>query len=101
MHQRAAACYENAGQWDDALDHALDAQEFSVAARLLTANADEYFRQNQLDILHKWLVRFPQEWRMEKLAPLVARLEQALHPVASISSIHPQAHPLVSSHTQW
>lgn len=38
---------------------------------------------------------------MEKLAPLVVRLEQALHPVASVSSAHPQTHPLVSSHTQW
>jgi len=99
LHQRAAICYENTGQWDDALDHALAAEEFSVAARLLTTNADECFRQDQLDILHKWLERFPHKWRTGELASLVVRLEQALHPVTAVLSAPSRS--LVSSRTQW
>ncbi len=99
LHQRAATCYEHAGQWDHALDHALAAEEFAVAARLLTANADECFRCDQLDILHKWLARFPHEWRTGALAPLVARLEQALRPVAT--AVSGPARSFVSSRTRW
>src|SRR5262245_19734611 len=43
LHRRAAELYEHLGQWDQAIDHALEAGEFTVAARLLTANASESF----------------------------------------------------------
>lgn len=98
-HQRAAACYEQAGQWAHALDHALAAEEFSVAARLFTANADECFHQDQLDILHNWLARFPHEWRIGALAPLVTRLELALRPAMAVQSASPRV--FVSSRVQW
>ncbi|NOT56978.1 MAG: cyclic nucleotide-binding domain-containing protein [Deltaproteobacteria bacterium] len=99
LHQRAAVCYEQVGQWDDALDHALAADEFSVAARLLTTHVDECFQHDQLDILHKWLARFPLEWRTGALASLGTRLEQALRPATTGQSAPPRV--LVSSRTQW
>ena len=101
LHRRAAELYEQAGQWDQAIDHALEAGEFATAARLMRVNADESFAKGQLDVLHKWLERFPQKQREDELAPLVLRLERALHPAAPVPATHPQTRPSLSPRMRW
>jgi anion transporter len=101
LHQRAAEFYEHAGRWDQAIDHALEAGELTIAARLLMANADESLAKGQLDVLRKWLERFPQKQRQDELAPLILRLEQALHPAASIPVTLPRTRPSLSPQMRW
>lgn len=100
LHQHAAELYEHAGQWDQAIDHALEAEEFAVAARLLLANADESLAKGQLDVLRKWLERFPPERREGELVSLVLRLEQALRPT-SVSLALEHSRPFLSPQLRW
>ena len=101
LHRRAAELYDQAGQWDQAIDHALEAEEFTIAARLLMANADESLAKGQLDVLHKWLERFPQKQREDELEPLASRLEQALHPTAPIPITQSRTRPSFSPQMRW
>jgi DASS family divalent anion:Na+ symporter len=78
LHRRAAGLYECVGQWDQAIDHYLDAAEFAAAAQLLAAHADETFAAERFDLLRKWLDRFPENVLSNGLVPLRQRMEQRL-----------------------
>ncbi len=80
LHRHAAGLYEKADQWDQAIDHYLDAEEFSAAAHLLAAHADEIFAAERFDLLRKWLTRLPERLLSDGLAALTERLEQTLRP---------------------
>jgi CRP-like cAMP-binding protein len=80
LHARAALLYEKAGQWDYAIDHYLEAEDFPTAARLLVKHADETFRDGRLDLLRKWLGRVPAEILNDGLAPVNEKLEKHLRP---------------------
>ena len=69
-----------AGQWDQAIDHYLDAEEFPAAAHLLAAHADEIFAAERFDLLRKWLTRLPERLLSDGLAAITDRLEQTLRP---------------------
>jgi anion transporter len=81
FHRRAAELYERAGQWDQAIDHYLDAEEFAAAARLLAVHADETFDTGRFDLLRRWLSRLPEHALDNGLATLDERIEQKLRPV--------------------
>jgi DASS family divalent anion:Na+ symporter len=81
LHGRVAELYESAGQWDQAIDHYLDAEDFAAAARLLAVHADETFDTGRFDLLRKWLSRLPAHTLDNGLATLNERIEQKLHPV--------------------
>ena len=82
LHGCAARAYHDAGQWQAAIDHFLDAEDFSTAARLISAQQDESLAAGDLDGLRKRLARFPHAMLAYDLAPLQTRLERALHPQA-------------------
>jgi len=81
FHRRAAELYERAGQWDQAIDHYLDAEDFAAAARLLAVHADETFDTGRFDLLRRWLSRLPEHALDNGLATLDERIEQKLRPV--------------------
>ncbi len=81
LHGRAAELYERAGQWDQAIDHYLDAEDFVAAARLLAVHADETFDAGRFDLLRKWLGRLPAHALDNGLATLSEQIEQKLHPM--------------------
>ncbi len=81
LHGRAAELYERAGQWDQAIDHYLDAEDFAAAARLLAVHADETLAANRFDLLRKWLSRLPAHVLDNGFATLNEQIEQRLHPV--------------------
>ena len=68
LYQRAASLYEAGGQWDLAVDHHLDAEEYAAAAQLLIAHADEAIAAERFDLLRKWLDRFPVDFVAGPLA---------------------------------
>ncbi len=86
LHKHAAEICERAGHWDQAIDHYLDAEEFSTAGQLLIAHAEESFATGRLDLLHKWLDRLPTSLHDDGLVALAHRLRQALHPEQPVSS---------------
>lgn len=80
LHRRAAELYEQAGRWDQAINHYLDAEEFRVAAQLLAAHVDKVFTTSRFDLLRSWLNRLPEHVIAGVLPALPERMEQALHP---------------------
>ncbi|HXG18375.1 MAG TPA: SLC13 family permease [Methylomirabilota bacterium] len=86
LQQHAAALYEAAGRWDQALDHYLNVEAFSAAARLLAAHAEETFVAGRLDLLRKWLDRFPQTYSVGELARIRERLQHETQERESLSS---------------
>jgi anion transporter len=89
LYQRAAALYETHGQWAQAIDHYLDAEELEPAARLLTAHAEEAFHNQRFDLLRKWFARFPLEYQAERLSEIRQRTSYEGHTVDS--SVPPTA----------
>jgi anion transporter len=102
LHARAALLYEKAGQWDHAIDHYLEAEDFPAAARLLAGHADETFRDGRLDLLRKWLDRLPAEILNDGLAPVNERLEKHLRPAeAADTSALPRQRFNRSQVSEW
>jgi LuxR family maltose regulon positive regulatory protein len=59
LHRRASAWYEDEGNHDDAIRHALDAQDLQGAARLVEQNALRLLIHSELTTLIKWLDALP------------------------------------------
>jgi LuxR family maltose regulon positive regulatory protein len=60
LHRRAARWYEDNGAIEDAVDHALAAQDYALAGRLLTAHAERLFwHHSQIITLARWLGQLP------------------------------------------
>lgn len=83
LYQRAANLYEENGQWTQAIDHYLDAEELAPAAQLLITHADEAFAEQRFDLLRKWLDRFPPEYQADRLSEIRQRTLAAGHTVES------------------
>ena len=79
LHARAARAYEAAGDWQQALDHYLDAEEWPTAAQQITAHADDALRAGNLELLRRRLARFPRDGQFKGLEALRERLAIALH----------------------
>jgi len=59
LHRRAGAWYEGEGYVDEAISHALAAQDLEGAARLVEQNALQLFVHSELTTLTKWLDALP------------------------------------------
>jgi DASS family divalent anion:Na+ symporter len=97
LHQHAAALYEAAGRWDQALDHYLDVKAFSAAARLLTAHAEEALAAGRLDLLRKWLDRFPQTYSGGVLASIREQLQYNAQEHESLATGMPSRRARISA----
>ncbi len=70
LHSRASRWYEENGIVDRAVEHALKAQDYDRAARLVEASADDLWKQGEHARLLKWLQALPDEQIRSRL-PLV------------------------------
>jgi LuxR family transcriptional regulator, maltose regulon positive regulatory protein len=62
LHQRASAWYEQQALWPEAIHHALAAEDFARAARLIEAVGISLFAQTSIQhALHRWLATLPAE----------------------------------------
>ncbi len=61
LHRRASEWHERNGLVPSAIDHALSAQDFKRAARLIAASADETFRRAEFTTLDRWMKALPEE----------------------------------------
>ena len=63
LHIRASEWYEQNGFTDEAIEHALRADDYKRAANLIEEQADAIWGQGAHNRLWRWLVRLPDEWR--------------------------------------
>ena len=61
LHGRAAAWFERQGLIDEAMLHAIAAEDFDWAARLVEGHMGEILRREEGVILHQWLSALPEE----------------------------------------
>ncbi len=63
LHQRAAGWYEQAGAVEPAIEHALAAEDYTHAGRLLDTHARQMAMEGRLFTVERWLSRLPQSRR--------------------------------------
>jgi ATP/maltotriose-dependent transcriptional regulator MalT len=61
LHRRASEWLERAGQTPEAIDHALFAQDFERAARLVAQAAEAAMMRSQLATLRRWVEALPDD----------------------------------------
>jgi ATP/maltotriose-dependent transcriptional regulator MalT len=62
LHTRASEWYEQNGSPDQAIHHALEAQDWERAASLVEQAARAAFFNGQLTTLSRWIETLPEEW---------------------------------------
>jgi LuxR family maltose regulon positive regulatory protein len=67
LHRRAAAWYEGAGLPEDAIHHALAAQEFAWVGRLILDHAEARLARGEMTLLLRWLAALPEPWLQSQL----------------------------------
>jgi len=95
LHQRASHWYEKNGNKEKAIRHALAAQDYDLAARLIELFADSFNRQGRFVTLNHWLEEIPNDTilthpylnilssRILALSGKLSAAEQQLQTVAS------------------
>jgi len=66
LHDQASEWYEQNGFADEAIEHALHADDFERAARLLEEHADAMWTHSEHAKLRRWLARLPGEVVLRK-----------------------------------
>jgi LuxR family maltose regulon positive regulatory protein len=62
LHRQASEWYERQGFADEAMEHALSAEDFERAARLVEGHADTIWQSGEHTKLWRWLEGLPAEW---------------------------------------
>lgn len=61
LHRRASLWYESQGREVPAIDHALGAQDYDHALRLLSLHADDLLGQGRMRLLQRWFASLPDD----------------------------------------
>jgi len=62
LHRRASEWHEQNELLNEAIDHALHAQDFERAVHLIEGVAETYWERAQVTELRSWLAKLPSEW---------------------------------------
>lgn len=92
LHRRAAEFYEAQGQWHEAIAHALEARDFSTAARLMEQTAEQFWVHGEAATLARWVMALPEEREHARLVLTTALY--LLHPI-----MHTAQEQLAGVHT--
>lgn len=61
LHLRASQWYEQSGMIDEAVDHALRAEDFQLAASIMERNIGDLFKNGGIQLALTWLKKIPEE----------------------------------------
>lgn len=64
-HRKASLWYESNGHHTQAINHAIRAEDFSLASSLIIANNEVFFKRSDLHSLRLWFDQIPEEAGME------------------------------------
>ena len=67
LHRRASRWYEQNGLLDEAIKHALAAQDFEGAAHLVEGDAEEILARGEVSLLVGWVEALPEELMRSRL----------------------------------
>jgi len=65
LHQRASRWYARAGMTNEAIRHALSAEDYALAVDLLENHAMEMIAQGYTKTVNEWVEAIPEEWRSQ------------------------------------
>jgi len=65
FHQRASRWYARAGMTNEAIRHALYAEDYALAVDLLENHAMEMIAQGYTKTVNEWVEAIPEEWRSQ------------------------------------
>ncbi len=60
LHRRAASFYEAQGQWHEAITHALEARDYSTAARLMEQTVEQFWVRGEAATIARWVLALPE-----------------------------------------
>src|SRR5579864_5055282 len=60
LHHRAASFYEAQGEWAEAITHALQAADYSTAARLMEQTAEQFWVHGEAATIARWVLALPE-----------------------------------------
>ena len=60
LHRRASRWFEQAGLWNEAVDHALHAGEEERAVEMVDQHASHLFEQSEMPAVREWILRLPE-----------------------------------------
>src|SRR5216683_3490489 len=69
LHRRAARFYEAQGEWTEAITHALQAADYSMAANLMEQTVEQFWLRGEAATITRWVLALP-----DRLAREHARL---------------------------
>lgn len=67
LHQRASQWYQRKGFVSEAIQHALDATDYTTAVHLIESHAMDMLMQWHLKTVEGWMRSIPQEWTAQSL----------------------------------
>src|SRR5260221_97617 len=59
-HRRAASFYEAQGEWAEAITHALQAADYSTAARLMEQTVEQFWLRGEAATVTRWVLALPE-----------------------------------------
>src|SRR6266852_8542614 len=60
LHHRAASFYEAQGEWAEAITHALQAADYSTAARLMEQTVEQFWVYGEAATIARWVLALPE-----------------------------------------
>src|SRR6266571_3235789 len=60
LHHRAASFYEAQGEWAEAITHALQAADYSTAARLMEQPVEQFWLRGEAATIVRWVLALPE-----------------------------------------
>ncbi len=78
LHRRAFAWYERNGMPEDAIQHALEAEDPTWAAKIMEREVDGLLRRNERFTLERWLSALPPDASASRPTLMLARAELEL-----------------------
>src|SRR5712692_1224706 len=60
LHHRAASFYEAQGEWAEAITHALQAADYSTAARLMEQTVEQFWLRGEAATITRWVLALPE-----------------------------------------
>jgi LuxR family maltose regulon positive regulatory protein len=65
LHRRAASFYEAQGEWAEAITHALEAADYSTAARLMELTVEQFWLRGEAATITRWVLALPEVLALE------------------------------------
>jgi ATP/maltotriose-dependent transcriptional regulator MalT len=59
LHRRAASFYEAQGEWAEAITHALQAEDYSMAANLMEHTVEQFWLRGEAATITRWVLALP------------------------------------------